>query len=307
MPLLPSRAAALWMVLLVTPALFSLNMLVSRLVAGWLPPVNLTFWRWFLTALFAGALVIPGIVKSLPVIRREWARLLLLGAIGMSLCGLSAYEAGHTTSTANIALIYASSPVMMVLLEWAFGKSRLNTAQGAGIGMCLLGVLAIVARGDLGILARMSFVTGDLWSLSGAIGWAAYSYLLQHMPSELEFSVRLPALCAAGAIAIAPFALMETLSTGGLPLTLKSLAMLGFIVVIASYASYVAYAALQRMTSVSFAGLAVYVSPFYAAFYGWLFVDESLQGFHLIGAAMVLAGVWLASRHPGRREELVPL
>lgn len=190
------------MVLVVTPALFSLNMLISRLVAGWLPPVNLTFWRWFLTALFAGALVFPQIQKSLPILRREWPRLLLLGSIGMSLCGLSAYQAGHTTSTANIALIYASSP--------------------------------------------------------------------------------------------------------GLPLTPKSLAMLALIVVVASYASYVAYALLQRMSSISFAGLAVYVSPFYAAFYGWLFVNESLQGFHLIGAAMVLARVWLASRHAGEREELLP-
>jgi len=240
------------------------------------------------------------------VLRREWPRLLLLGSIGMSLCGLSAYQAGHTTSTANIALIYASSPVMMVLLEWAFGKGRLNTLQGAGIGMCLLGVLAIVARGDPGALARMSFVSGDLWSLCGAVGWALYSYLLRHLPSELEFSVRLPALCAAGAVAIAPFALMETLSTGGLPLTLKSVAMLALIVVVASYASYVAYAALQRMSSVSFAGLAVYVSPFYAAFYGWIFVNESLQGFHLVGALMVLAGVWLASKHAGKREQWLP-
>lgn len=294
------------MVLLVTPALFSLNMLVSRLVAGWLPPVNLTFWRWFLTALFAGALAAPGIVRSLPVLQREWRRLLLLGAIGMSLCGLSAYEAGHSTSTANIALIYASSPVMMVLLEWVFGKDRLGAIQATGIALCLLGVLAIVARGDAGVLSRMSFVSGDLWSLSGAVGWAAYSYLLRHMPSELEFSVRLPALCAGGAVAIAPFALMETLNTGGLPLSLKSLGMLALIVVVASYASYVAYAALQRMTSVSFAGLAVYVSPFYAALYGWLFVDESLQGFHLIGAAMVLAGVWLAGRYPRQRDDLVP-
>lgn len=297
MPYWSGRGLALGMVLIVTPALFSLNMLISRLVAGWLPPLNMTFWRWLLTALFAGALVVPQILGSLPILRREWRRLLLLGSIGMSVCGLSAYEAGHTTSTANIALIYASSPVMMVLMEWIRGKGRLTMLQGAGIGLCVMGVLAIVARGDPGTLAHMNFVAGDLWALSGAIGWAAYSYLLRYMPTELEFAVRLPALCAGGALAIAPFALIETFSTGGLPISRESVAVLAFTVVVASYASYIAYAALQRMTSVSFAGLAVYVSPFYAALYGWLFVNESLQGFHLLGAAMVLAGVWLASRH----------
>jgi drug/metabolite transporter (DMT)-like permease len=305
MPVSSGRGVALLMVLVVTPALFSLNMLISRLVAGWLPPVNMTFWRWLLTALFAGALVIPQIIESLPILRREWRRLLLLGSIGMSVCGLSAYEAGHTTSTANIALIYASSPVMMVMMEWLCGKGRLSTVRCAGIALCVMGVLAIVARGDPGSLARMNFVVGDLWALSGAIGWAAYSYLLKYMPTELKFSVRLPALCAGGALAIAPFALIETFSTGGLPLSKESVAMLAFTVVVASYASYIAYAALQRMTSVSFAGLAVYVSPFYAALYGWIFVNESLQGFHLFGAGMVLAGVWLASRHAEHGEALV--
>ena len=292
----------MWMVLVVTPALFSLNMLISRLVAGWLPPVNLTFWRWFLTALFAGALAYVQIGRYLPVLRREWPRLLLLGSIGMSLCGVSAYKAGETTSTANIALIYASSPVMMALLERIFRNTRLGGMQIAGIALCLLGVSAIVSRGDVGFLSHLSFVTGDLWSLSGAVGWAAYSYLLRHMPSELPFSVRLPALCAGGAVAIAPFALVETLTSGGLPWTPGSVAMLALTVIGASYASYIAYAALQRMTSVSFAGLAVYVSPFYAALYGWLFVNESLQGFHLVGAVMVLAGVWLAGKQVPQRE-----
>ena len=291
-----SRGVALWMVLVLTPALFSLNMLISRLVAGWLPPVQLTFWRWFLTALFAGAWVIPQIRETLPVLRREWRRLLLLGSIGMSVCGLSAYEAGHTTSTANIALIYASSPVMMVIMEWLRGKERLGTTQGIGVALCLAGVLGIVARGDPRVLANMTFVTGDLWALSGAVGWAAYSYLLRYMPTELGFSVRLPALCFGGAVAIAPFAAVEALGTGGFPFSMDSMAMLALTVLFASYASYISYAALQRMTSVSFAGLAVYVSPFYAALYGWLFVNESLRGYHLFGAAMVLAGVWMASR-----------
>lgn len=291
------RGLALWMVLVLCPALFSLNMLVSRLVAGWLPPVQLTFWRWFLTALFAGALVLPQVRESLPVIRREWRRLLLLGSIGMSICGLSAYEAGHSTSTANIALIYASSPVMMVMIEWIRGTGRIRLVQGVGIVLCLAGVLGIVARGDPASLARLQFVVGDLWALSGAIGWAAYAYLLRHLPSELTFSMRLPALCAGGAIAIAPFAAAEMLGGSPFPFSMESVGMLALTVLLASYASYVAYAALQRMTSVSFAGLAVYVAPFYAALYGWIFVNESLRGYHLVGAVLVLAGVWLASRH----------
>ena len=94
MPFLSSRAMAMWMVLLVTPALFSLNMLISRLVAGWLPPVNLTFWRWFLTALFAGA--IAG----------------LAGCAGASAAGAGAAEASAAgrTSAGGIISCAAYAP-----------------------------------------------------------------------------------------------------------------------------------------------------------------------------------------------------
>ena len=134
MPFLSSRAMAMWMVLLVTPALFSLNMLISRLVAGWLPPVNLTFWRWFLTALFAGAIAGSQLAASLPVMRREWRRLLVLGAIGMSVCGLSAYKAGETTATAkklvgDLGLTPVSSAAVIGNL-WLPGAQHAEQMQG---------------------------------------------------------------------------------------------------------------------------------------------------------------------------------
>ena len=132
MPFLSSRAMAMWMVLLVTPALFSLNMLISRLVAGWLPPVNLTFWRWFLTALFAGAIAGSQLAASLPVMRREWRRLLVLGAIGMSVCGLSAYKAGTRVLQNKTGRVYECKPEPYA--GWCRVWSASNTAYEPGVG-----------------------------------------------------------------------------------------------------------------------------------------------------------------------------
>src|SRR5207247_7019567 len=76
-----------WVLLFVTPAMFATNVLVARLAAGWLPPLALTFWRWFFTALLACALTAGALRASLPALKREGPASLLLGAIGMPLCG----------------------------------------------------------------------------------------------------------------------------------------------------------------------------------------------------------------------------
>ena len=76
--------------------------------------------------------------------------------------------------------------------------------------------------------------------------------------------------------------------------------LLALTVFFASYGSYVLYARLQQMAGVAFAGLAIYLTPLFAALYGWMFVGESLRSYHLAGMLLVLCGVWLAGRSPRR-------
>ena len=77
--------------------------------------------------------------------------------------------------------------------------------------------------------------------------------------------------------------------------------MLALTVFVASFGSYVLYARLQHMAGVAFAGLAIYLTPLFAALYGWMLVGESLRSYHLVGMFLVLCGVWLAGRSPSRQ------
>jgi drug/metabolite transporter (DMT)-like permease len=49
--------------------------------------------------------------------------------------------------------------------------------------------------------------------------------------------------------------------------------------------------------------MSTYLAPLWAALFGWLFVNESLQDYHLVGAAMVLPGIRLARTAPPVKEE----
>ena len=102
-------------------------------------------------------------------------------------------------------------------------------------------------------------------------------------------------------MAAAPFALGEWAAGRRFEFSAASAGLLALTVLFASYGSYVLYARLQQMAGVAFAGLAIYLTPLFAALYGWMFVGESLRGYHLVGMCLVLCGLWLAGRTPSRQ------
>jgi drug/metabolite transporter (DMT)-like permease len=145
-------------------------------------------------------------------------------------------------------------------------------------------------------LRDLAINRGDVWALAGSLGWAVYSFLLRRLKTELDVTLRFAWLCVAGALAAAPFALGEWLAGKRFEFSAASAGVLALTVILASYGSYVLYARLQQKAGVAFAGLAIYLTPLFAALYGWLFVGESLRSYHLAGMLLVLCGVWLAGR-----------
>jgi drug/metabolite transporter (DMT)-like permease len=47
----------------------------------------------------------------------------------------------------------------------------------------------------------------------------------------------------------------------------------------------------------SVAGLFVYLLPVFGVALAWLFLDERLYLYHVAGIALILTGIWIASRH----------
>src|SRR3546814_5261353 len=131
-------------------------MLTARATHDLFPPVALAFWRWAATF----ALLLPFAGAALWRHRRdilsEWLDVLVLGALGMGVCGAFVYVGADTTSATNIGLIYAASPILIVVLARVFYREPLTPLQGAGALLSLAGVVAIVARGDLPEIGRAS-------------------------------------------------------------------------------------------------------------------------------------------------------
>ncbi len=290
-----SRRAALAL-FAVTPLFFACNMLVSRWNAGAIPSEALAFWRWTTTL----AILLPFSAERLwrgrDEIRANWRFYLWLGFLGMVVCGAPVYIAGITTTAMNIGLIYAASPVLIVLLAWLRYGDPVSPRQAAGIAICLAGTLWIVLRGDPANALRLDFVPGDLLIVMAMVAWSLYSVLLRHTPTTLDPTTRLAAICTGGVVANVPFYLYEAFFVAPTPVDLKTAGTVLFVALFPGIGSYLSYSLIVASLGAATASLVMYLVPLYGAGLAWALLGERLADFHLVGMSLLLPGLWLGTK-----------
>ena len=237
-----------------------------------------------------------GLLRQRAVLRREWLHLLVLGFLGMYICGAWVYVAGRSTSSTNIALIYAATPMAIVAASAWLLHERLGRAQWAGVVLALLGLLLVIAKGDPRRLLAVQLVAGDAWITAAAASWTAYSVLLKRWPSALGPGERLVAIIGGGLLVLLPTTLLEVMLTTTPALGWGAAGLVLMAAVLPGVLSYGAYSYLQRELGASRTAMMLYLAPVYGALLAWAVLGEVPGWYHLLGAAMILPSIWLASR-----------
>jgi len=284
--------------LLTTPVLFAANMLAARWVQGAIPAVGMATWRWSLTFLLLLPLAARDLWAGRDELRRDWPTLLLLGALGMGLCGAPVYVGAQTTTATNIGLLYATSPIFILIFGRIGWGVPIGGLQVVGIALCLVGGLVVLARGDFATLLGLEFVVGDLWIGAAVLAWSLYSVLLRYRPSSLAVLPRLAAIVLGGVVANLPFYALEIATGHPTPLTLHTLSVFLFLAIVPGVGAYLAYGKLVDLVGPARTGLLLYLIPLYNVGLAWILLGERPYPFHAVGMVLTLTGVWLGTRVP---------
>ncbi len=280
----------------ITPAFWAINYLVARSAPGVIEPHALASFRW----LMAGFLFSLGywgeIWRARAEILRDWQHYLVLGALGMWICGAWVYIGGQTTVAVNIALLYSISPVLVVAASALWLKERVTPLQVVGVVIALLGVLHVIFKGQWRDLLSVQLVVGDAWIMAAVTAWSVYSLLLKKWHSPLSASARLAIIALAGVLVMLPFTVYEA-AVNPLPL----LTWPGFGLSLAAalfpgYGAYLAFSVIQRELGAARASVVLYLGPIYAAAIAWMVLGEPLRLHHWVGLALILPGIYLVNR-----------
>lgn len=294
-PIHPQQRLAFTLIWLV-PSLWTVNYIVARMAPGVIGPYLLALGRWAIAGAVLVALCAPELWRERRHIAQRWWQYLILGVLGMLICGAWVYQGARSTGAMNIALIYAASPVLIALgaalwLGEAFGKR-----QAVGVALALAGVLHVIVRGHWMALADLQFVPGDGWVLAATISWAAFALLQKHWPSPLSATGRLATICSFGVLSLLPFAAWELTEPGLLVWGLKAMWLVLAAAVLPGLGAYWIYGWAQRIVGASRVAVALYLGPLYASIGAWWMLGEPPGLHHLVGAALILPGIFLVTQ-----------
>lgn len=273
------------------------NLIVARGGVEYVPPISLAFWRWTVVFLILLPFTYLSLKKNYKSIQKEYKKLFVLGALGCGVCGAFPFLAGQTTTVANMGIIYTSSPVFIILISSIFFKEKINFIKVIGLIACLVGVFAIIIKGDINLLINLNFTLGDLWMLGAAIGWALYSIYLFYWKTNLQIFQRFTLVALFGAISLFPFYIVEEVFIERTFFDTDFFAWVIFAAISPGIIAFTLYTVAQKKLGASLTGFTLYIFTIYAAIYGYFLFDEKLESYHLIGTILVFFGIYLARKN----------
>ncbi|MGD2070505.1 MAG: EamA family transporter [Gemmatimonadota bacterium] len=226
--------------------------------------------------------------------RAEWRSavvvggLLLLGGNGAVVWAEQFVPSGLT------ALLIATVPLFMVLIDWVSGGERPTALVIVGVLWGLAGVGLLVSGEGFGGGSPAALV-GGLAVLGGSLAWATGSIYSRRAP--LPPSPRLGTamqMVAGGALLLGTgVARGELAGFDAGAVTLRSALALAYLVVFGSLVAFSCYIWLLRVVSPARVSTYAYVNPVVALFLGWALAGEPLGPGILLAAAVILSAVML--------------
>ena len=284
-----------YLLLSLTSLFWASNIVVGRYVAGHVPPMTISCIRWsgaFLTLLpFAW----PHLRRDWPALMARLPLMLVLSATGFAINNALSYWALQYTQALNALLIQSSGPLFIALWSLLLFGVRLTRAQLAGIAVSLAGVLTIILRGDFSALAGIQFNKGDVMLAGSLLSFGLYSALMTLRPVTHPLSL-ITFTTGGGALLLLPFSIWEFLNGFKLQFDAPTVATIAYVVSVPSTLAYLFFNRGIVLIGPNRAAPFFHLMPVFGSAMAILLLGEQPRLFHLVGYAMVLAGVLIASR-----------
>lgn len=294
-----ARFATLWnnaYVLMTLTCLFwAGNSVIGRAARDFVPPVALAFWRWVLAFLLVIAFAWPHLRRDRAMLQASWRWVLALGILGVGAFNTLLYSGLQYTTALNAVLMQSAQPPLILLAAFLLFRDRAGPAQIAGVMLSLVGVVVIVARGQLDVLLDLRLNPGDLIVLFAMLFWVLYSVLLRFRPTVHPLSF-LAATFAIACLFILPFYVWELAAGRRIVPAAESFAAIAYVGVFPSLLAYGFFNRGVELLGAGRAGIFLNLMPAFGALLAITLLGERFTLAHAVGIALIGGGLLLTAK-----------
>jgi drug/metabolite transporter (DMT)-like permease len=286
-----------YLLLCITAVCWAGNAIVGRLAAGHIAPVTLSFLRWSIAFLIILPFAWKHLARDWGAIRGRLGTMIVLSITGVAAFNTLQYWALEHTQALNTLLLQSAAPLIVALWSLILLGVRLTLAQAFGVLLSLAGVLVILLHGDLTTLKNIDFNKGDLIFTVALVIFALYSVLSLKRPAIHGLSM-VGFTFGCGSLCLIPLWIWEMFSRPPMQLDTANLLTLFYVAVFPSTLAYLCFNRGVQLIGANRAAPFFHVVPVFGTVMSIVFLGEHPQVFQFLGFALVLTGVFVASRKP---------
>jgi drug/metabolite transporter (DMT)-like permease len=259
--------------------------------------------RWSVVAILVLLIWKRQILEALPVLRRHWLFIAVLGTVGLTGFNTLFYVAAYHTTATQLSILQGCIPIFVLIGAAAAYRTPARPMQIVGIAITIFGVLLVAIDGDIRSLRSISFNRGDLMMVVGCVCYSMYTIALHVRP-------KIPAIVFFAGVAMAAF-------LSSLPLLAVEVAANSFqwptpkgwviLVVVAIFPTFLAQIWFMRgvqLIGPTRAGLFANLVPILGPLFAVGLLGESFAFNQAIALILVIGGIFIAE--PRSRTAAIP-
>jgi drug/metabolite transporter (DMT)-like permease len=283
--------SGVYVLLLVQQLLASGTHIVAKVITDVMDPFALTLVRSLISTVIMGGILLlrGGWPKVAPGDRKL---IFLLSFLAIPLNQFFFLFGMRYTIPSNAALLYATTPILVLLLSWLFLGERLTGRKVLGVIVGFVGVMIVIF--ERGVSASLEFLVGNLLISVAVIAWGLYSVFGKRLIARYG-AVRASSLTLIyGTVMFLPIGLWSTVTFPYASLTGSNWGEILYLGIITSVVSYFLwYFALGRIEAGKVALFSNF-QPILTTVLMVLILGQGITPAFVVGGTIALGGVVLA-------------
>lgn len=285
----------IYLYLLIATALWGGNVIAAKIASNLLlEPIKLSFYRNIVVII----ILLPFIITKYKYIYykfiNNWKIISLLSVLGVTIFNASMNTALTTSSVISTSIMPSFAPSLIILFSLIIYNTKISFIQFIGVSISFIGFANIIIRGDIYNLESFNFVKGDLWMLGCVCSWACYSALLKKSPKDLDNISFLFLIFFIGNLFLLPFFIYESHINNFYYINEKyGWYMILYVAIGPALISFLLWIKSVKIIGANKSGLFLNLIPVFSSLISIIFLDESLEKYHIIGALFIFIGIYL--------------
>jgi len=230
--------------------------------------------------------------------RADIPRFILCALTGIAINQMLFLKGLSYTYPIHAVLLMLTTPILITFAAAWVLKERVTPYRIIGLLLGIGGAVVLITARDYGG-AGSNVILGDLLVLLNAVSYSIYFILvkpLMHKYNPLQV-IRL--VFTWGALMVLPLGWSEFSAISWKALGFNEWACISLVTFFGTFLGYLFNVNGIKVLGAAVAGSYIYIQPVFAAAIAMIFLNESLEWYKLLAAALIFSGVYLCNQTGG--------